>query len=324
MTRPHAPMMYPDPPGSLLDGPAPAGPTDPVLVTVQPGDSALVLDSPHSGHWMPPDFRPACGVQALREAEDVDVPALWQDAPGLGATLIEAHFPRTYLDVNRSLDDIDPQLLDDGPWPGPVAEGSPKLRLGKGLAWRMLDDGTPIYDRRLTVAELQQRIERCWRPYHAALDEAVARALHRHGRVIHLNCHSMPAVAQAYSTEHPWMVHADFVLGDRDGTSADPRLTRWIDRFLQSRGFSVDINRPYKGVEIVRRTGRPALGVHSIQVEVNKRLYLCERTLQRHAGFAAVRSALRELVEALRTLDPAGGLGPKAAPATARQRPTGF
>jgi N-formylglutamate deformylase len=284
-----------------------------VLITVQPGDGALVLDSPHSGRRMPPDFRPACSLQALREAEDVDVPALWQDATSLGATLIEAQFPRTYLDANRALDEIDPQLLD-GPWPGPVAEGSAKVRLGKGLAWRMLDDGTPIYDRRLSVAELQRRIERCWRPYHAALDAAVASALQRHGRVIHLNCHSMPAVAQAYSTEQPWTVHADFVLGDRDGTSADPRLTRWMDRFLQSRGFSVDINRPYKGVEIVRRTGRPALGVHSIQVEVNKRLYLCERTLQRHAGFDAVRSALRELVEALHRLDPGTGPAPKAAP----------
>jgi N-formylglutamate deformylase len=287
------------------------------MVQTTLGLSALVLDSPHSGRWMPPDFRPACTERALREAEDVDVHALWQGATTLGASLVHARFPRTYIDVNRAADEIDAELLS-APWPGPLRE-TPKVRLGKGLVWRMLDDGTPIYDRLLTPQEMNQRIERCWVPYHRALDQAIEVALRRHGHVIHLNCHSMPAVAQAYSTEHPFLHHADFVLGDRDGTTADPRLTRWMERCLNSRGYTVSINRPYKGVGIVRRNGRPAEGRHSVQVEINKRLYMSEETLQRHAGFEQVRQTLRELAEALLVTDlgleggPGSGAGQVAA-----------
>lgn len=269
-------------------------------VGVLTGSTALVLDSPHSGQAYPADFGHACARAALRVAEDSHVEALWAFAPALGAALVQAHFPRTYIDVNRSLEDVDPELLD-APWPGPLSN-SAKVRLGKGLVWRRLDDGTPIYDRPLGVAELQQRIDRCWRPYHAALAGEVEAAHRRHGQVLLLDCHSMPAVAQAWSTDHPFQAHADFVLGDRDGSSADPALTRWIERFLNSRGFTVSVNHPYKGVEIVRRHGRPALGRHAIQLEINKRLYMDEATLARHAGFAPLQAVLRELLQALLAL----------------------
>jgi len=114
----------------------------------------------------------------------------------------------------------------------------------------------------------------------------------------------MPAVAGAYATEHPWLVHADFVLGDRDGTSASPRLTRRIERFLNSRGYTVSINHPYKGVELVRRHGRPAEGRHSIQIEVNKRLYMDEGSFELHRGAKAVRQTLQDLVQELLGCEP--------------------
>ena len=265
------------------------------------GTTALVLDSPHSGTTYPEDFDHSCPQRALRGAEDTYVEELWGFAPGMGASLVQARFPRSYVDVNRGVDEIDETLLD-APWPGPVS-GSPKVRLGKGLVWRMLDDGTPIYKRQLTVQEVQRRIARCWSPYHLALDQAVHSARERHGFVIHINCHSMPAVAQAFSTDHPWLVHADFVLGDRDGTSADPRLTHWIERFLNSRGHTVSVNHPYKGVEIVRKHGKPFEQQHSIQLEINKRLYMDEVTLERNAGFAPLQNTLRELTQALLRLD---------------------
>lgn len=106
---------------------------------------------------------------------------------------------------------------------------------------------------------------------------------------------AMP-VAQAFATEHPFQAHADFVLGHRDGSSADGRITRWMEHFLYSRGYTVGVNHPYKGVEIVRRHGQPPAQQHSIQIEINKRLYLDKSTLARHAGFAAVQAVLRELV----------------------------
>lgn len=266
------------------------------------GPAAVVLDSPHSGTLYPPDFRPACDMAALRVAEDTDVDALWDFAPALGIPLLQACFPRSYVDVNRSVDEIDPFMID-GFWSGP-ARLSAKVRLGKGLIWRQLDDGTPIYDRLLSVREVATRIDHCWMPYHRLLDQTIAAAHARHGHVIHLNCHSMPSVAQAYSTEHPFEAHADFVLGDRDGTSADPALTRRIELFLNSRGHTVSVNHPYKGVEIVRRHGRPSERCHSIQLEVNKRLYLDEVTLVRRPEFDQVRATLRELADFLLTLSP--------------------
>jgi N-formylglutamate deformylase len=276
--------------------------TDFLNVDVAIGTTALVLDSPHSGTAYPNDFGHSCSQRALRGAEDTYVEELWSFAVDMGASLVQARFPRSYVDVNRAVDEIDETLLD-APWPGPVS-GGPKVRLGKGLVWRMLDDGTPIYNRTLTVDEVQSRIDRCWRPYHQALDQAVRTAREQHGFVIHIDCHSMPAVAQAYSTDHPWLVHADFVLGDRDGSSADPRLTLWIERFLNSRGHSVSVNHPYKGVEIVRKHGKPREHQHSIQLEINKRLYMDEGTLERNAGFFPLQNTLRELTQMLLRIDP--------------------
>ena len=283
----------------------PAVPTvDPVpsdMVRIEPGRSQVVLDSPHSGTSYPPDFAHACDPQRLRQAEDTYVESLWGFAPALGATLVHALFPRSYIDVNRSLEEIDDSMLD-APWPGLKQPGA-KVRLGKGLVWRALDDGTPLYDRKLTVAEVQARIERCWRPYHGTLARTIDVLSRHHRQMVHLNCHSMPSVAAPFSTEFPGMVHPDVVLGNRDGTTADPRLTRAIARFLEARGYSVAINHPYKGVEIVRRYGNPGARRHSIQIELNRRLYMDEETLRPHEGYVPLRESLRALLAALLALD---------------------
>ena len=271
-------------------------------VSRHPGTTALVLDSPHSGTWYPDDFRHACDLATLRRAEDTHVDRLYDFAPALGVSWIEAHFPRSYLDVNRALTELDVGLLD-APWPDPVEEGA-KVRLGKGLVWRLTDDGVALYARRLGVAEVRDRIERCWRPYHAAVAEAIEAAQGRHGYSIHINCHSMPAVAASHATEFPGLVHADFVIGDRDGSTADPALTAWMAAFLRARGHHVEVNHPYKGVELVRRYGDPARHRHSIQLEINRRLYMDEATLELHEGYEPLKRDLRALVQALLALDP--------------------
>jgi N-formylglutamate deformylase len=274
------------------------------------GTAALVLDSPHSGVDYPDDFDYACDVQVLRRAEDTHVEKLYDFAPALGVAWIEALFPRSYLDANRDTTEIDVSLFDE-PWPDPVATDPAtmtKVRLGKGLIWRCTDDGAPLYERRLTAREVQARIERCWRPYHAAVAEAIAAAHARHGYSIHINCHSMPAVSGSHATEFPGLVHADFVIGDRDGTSADPALSRRICDHLKSLGYSVEYNHPYKGVELVRRYGDPAHDRHSIQVEVNRKLYMDERTLELHSGYDPLKRKLRSMVELLLRTDPRRGL----------------
>jgi N-formylglutamate deformylase len=275
-------------------------------IRIVPGTAALVLDSPHSGVEYPADFAHACDLQTLRRAEDTHVEKLYDFAGALGVAWIEARFPRSYVDVNRNTTEIDVSLFDQ-PWPDAV-EADPaalsKVRLGKGLVWRLTDDGIPIYERRLTADEVRSRIDRCWRPYHAAVAAAIDAAHARHGYSIHINCHSMPAVASSHATEFPGLSHADFVIGDRDGTSADPALSRRICEHLESLGYSVEYNHPYKGVELVRRHGDPARQRHSIQVEVNRKLYMDERTLQLHEGYEPLKRGLRSLVEMLLRTDP--------------------
>ena len=270
------------------------------------GSSPLVLDSPHSGVAYPPDFLYTCELATLRRAEDTHVDKLYDFAPALGAHWIEAHFPRSYLDANRSTNELDVALLDE-PWPLPV-ETDPallaKVRLGKGLIWRITDDGMPIYERKLSVNEVLARIEGCWQPYHAAVAQAIDAAHAAHGYSIHVNCHSMPAVASSHATEFPGEKHADFVVGDRDGTTASPDLSRLVCAHLTALGYSVAYNHPYKGVELVRRYGDPAAHRHSIQLEINRKLYMNEESLALTADFDTLKAHLRSLVSLLLATDP--------------------
>lgn len=276
------------------------------FVTFQPGQTPLVLDSPHSGTDYPDDFGTVCDRAVLRRAEDTHVEKLYAFAPALGVAWIEAHFPRSYLDANRDTTEIDVEMLA-APWPHAVAADPKvlsKVRLGKGLIWRCTDDGVPLYDRRLGVAEVQARIERCWQPYHAAVAQAIDAAHARHGYSIHLNCHSMPAVAASHATDFPGLVHPDFVVGNRDATTSSDALARLVCAHLRGLGYQVAYNHPYKGVELVRRYGRPDEHRHSIQLEINRKLYMDEQTLAVHDGFEPLQAHLRALVERLLQTDP--------------------
>jgi N-formylglutamate amidohydrolase len=256
----------------------------------------LVLDSPHSGEVYPADFRHAPPRAVVRQAEDTHVARLWRMAPALGATLLEASFPRAYIDPNRSLADIDAELLAD-PWPEPLSP-SRKTQQGIGLVWRVARSGTPMYAAKLTSAQVRERIDRYWRPYHAALEAILDERYADHGAVWHLNCHSMPAIGDALADD-PGRERMDFVLGDRDGTTCEPAFTACVAETLRAQGYSVAINDPYKGVELVRKHGRPAAGRHSLQVEVKRTLYMDEETLLPNAGYAALEADLGRLLAAL-------------------------
>jgi N-formylglutamate amidohydrolase len=253
----------------------------------------LVFDSPHSGSHYPDDFNFACPFETLRRAEDAYVDELYADAPAHGATLIGALFPRSYLDPNRGVEDIDEALID-GRWPTPL-KPSQNTRSGLGLVRRVARPSTPIYDRKLSVDEVLTRIERCHTPYHDVLDEACTRLHAKYGTVWHINCHSMPSKRSARDIGRP----ADFVLGDRDGTTCDKELTDFVARVLRGRGYDVRINEIYKGVEIVKRQGRPAARRHSLQIEVDRALYMDQKTLQKNSNFAQLRSDIGHLIEML-------------------------
>jgi N-formylglutamate deformylase len=254
----------------------------------------IVVDSPHSGTDYPADFGSVLQGLALRQGEDTFVHDLWGSAPRHGATLLAANFPRAYIDPNRSLVDIDAALLA-GPWPGPVTPGR-KTEIGIGLVWRLMD-GRPIYDRRLPVAEVQGRIDRCWRPYHAALDTALAAAAALGGPRWHLNVHSMPdeSYRRLGLPEKPL---ADFVLGNLDGSTCDEaddgrrRRTRCAApatarrATTRSRAWRSSAPRASRAWLAFAADRGEALALHGPQ-------------LQRNAGFERLQRAIDSVLAAL-------------------------
>lgn len=260
----------------------------------------LIIDSPHSGRTYPEDFCFCCAPVWLRRAEDNHVDELVATAPDYGAHLLCAEFPRTYIDVNRSRTDIDPAIVD-GVWPEKVTPSS-LSKIGYGLVRRLVRPGMPVYDRPLSVAEIGQRIHNYYDPYHAALEQLVTEAYERHRKVWHMNMHAMPSVplprgrmgrkdGRLVSVGQP-----DFVLGDRDGTSCAREFTMVVRDILVGMGYGVAVNNPYKGVEIVRRTGQPHKDRHSLQVEINKALYWDEEFGVKSINFNALKNDIQFLI----------------------------
>jgi N-formylglutamate deformylase len=264
------------------------------IIRPSAGSVPLVLDSPHSGTEYPDDFRAAIARDLLSQSEDSFVDELYASGPALGATLIAANFPRCYIDPNRSLLDIDASLVE-GPWPGPAVP-SRKTELGIGLIWRVLDSGEAIYARKLSVDEVKQRIVRYHQPYQRAVKDALDDAHEHFGGVWHINCHSMPALSGNISEEGPGKPRADFVLGDRDGSTCEPAFTALVAGMLRDMGYAVKINDPYKGVELVRAFSDPSAQRHSLQVEVNRKLYMDERTRRKSHGFAKLQADIERML----------------------------
>jgi N-formylglutamate deformylase len=258
----------------------------------------LLLDSPHSGLNFPADMRAAVSEFDLRDGEDCFIDELYRPATERGVALIAAQFPRTYIDPNRHRGDIDLALLEGGRWPHEHVP-SGKAELGKALIWRTLDDGRAIYARQLSVPETEARITNYHAPYQRTLQQWIAATHERFGASFHINCHSMNAVAGAQGEGGAGSERADFVLGDRDGTTCAPAFTAFVHATLTGMGYDVKVNDPYKGVELVRAFSNPALRRHSLQVEINKRLYMNEATRSKHDGFEALQKNLLALVDAV-------------------------
>lgn len=259
----------------------------------------LVFDSPHSGKIYPQDFNYACPFPELEKAEDKYVEELFAAAPDHGASFLHAHFPRSYIDANRAADDIDPELLGEN-WPGPINPTS-RSEAGIGLIRRLVRPGLPVYNRSLNPSEVQARIDTYYTPYHAALENLLNEAHYNYGAFWHINCHSMPLSTaiprQPLSLYLGQPKPLDFVLGDRDGTTAGKAFVHAIRDCLRGMGYHVGINDPFKGVELIRRYSAPTRGRHSVQIEINKALFMNEENGEKSINFKKIKGDISRLIE---------------------------
>lgn len=252
----------------------------------------FVLCSPHSGRVYPRQFlaQSRLDPMTLRKSEDCFVDDLFEGAAKHGVPLISAHFPRAYLDVNREPYELDPELFHD-PLPDYANSQSVRVVGGLGTIARIVADGEAIYRTRFHVEEALDRIAQLYFPFHAALDELIGRTKAQFGYAILIDCHSMPSAQMAQSSGP----RPDFVIGDRFGAACDPRLTRFLRDALVAEGYDVQLNRPYAGGYITEHYGKPFRGVHAVQIEINRALYLDEMRFIPSRGFSRLKLDLTRI-----------------------------
>jgi len=271
---------------------------DPPFEILEPKEwrSPFVFNSPHSGRVYPAEFLIASRLDlaTLRRSEDSFVDELFAGVVRRGHPLMRAHFPRCYVDVNREPYELDPRMFD-GRLPPFANTRSMRVAGGLGTVARVVGDAQEIYGERLSVDDALRRIEALYKPYHRALRRLFSRVHREFGAAVLIDCHSMPSTTGARE-ERP---RADVVLGDRYGTSCAPIVSETIDATLRSLGYSVSRNKPYAGGFITEHYGNPVAGLHSLQLEINRALYMDERQYERAASFARLEADLETLADRL-------------------------
>jgi N-formylglutamate amidohydrolase len=273
--------------------------TQPSIVVLRPTLQTIpvIFASPHSGRTYPDEFLAAARLDplGLRRSEDSFVDELFSAAPEYGAPLLAATFPRAYCDANREPWELDPAMFADAlpPW---VNTTSARVGAGLGTIARIVASGETIYRGKLSFAEAEQRIRTCWQPFHDTLAALIAATRARFGVCLLIDCHSMPSQGHgARSGGKP----ATFVLGDAHGTACSPRTARLVEDLLSELGHPVRRNDPYAGGYITRHYGRPREGVHALQIEIARELYMNESRIERLPDFAAVQAAMTRFIAGL-------------------------
>jgi len=249
----------------------------------------FVFNSPHSGRYYPERFLAMARLDrdSIRRSEDCYVEELFGGVIALGAPMLAANFPRAYLDVNREPWELDPRMFVE-PVPSFANIRSARVAGGLGTVPKLVGEGLDIYASRLPLGEALDRIETVYKPYHAALKRLLMHTHARFGFAVLIDCHSMPASVRAGDNG----MRPDFIVGDRFGTSASRAITECAIGLLLAMGYKVAHNKPYAGGFITEHYGRPLRNLHALQIEINRGLYMNERTFQRTAGFDALADDL--------------------------------
>lgn len=261
------------------------------------GESAspLLFNSPHSGAHYSDAFLDMVALDAhhLRRSEDMAVDQLFLPVVARGHSLFAAAFPRAFIDVNREPYELDPRLFE-GDLPAYANTKSLRVAAGLGTIARVVADGEDIYAKRWPIQAALERIETYYHPYHEALAHHLLRLKQHHGVAVLVDCHSMPTLSSPHAERR-----ADIVLGDRFGKSCDPLLCEVIEQSLVACGYRVTRNKPFAGGFITEHYGRPAQGLHAIQIEISRSLYMDERTYQQTPHFGPLQQHLMQMVDAL-------------------------
>jgi N-formylglutamate deformylase len=269
---------------------------EPPFEILEPAETQgpVVFNSPHSGSIYPPAFLSAARLDLtqLRRSEDSFVDQLFTGVVRRGFPLMRAHFPRCYVDVNREPYELDPRMFD-GRLPSFANTRSMRVAGGLGTVARVVGDAQEIYHQRIPVDDALRRIEGLYKPYHRALRRLVTRVHRDFGTAILVDCHSMPSLAGSRD-ERP---RADIVLGDRYGTSCVAGVTDVIETTLHDLGYLVSRNKPYAGGFITEHYGNPPAGLHAIQLEINRALYMDERKFEPIASFGQLATDLEALAD---------------------------
>ncbi len=261
--------------------------------------TCVVFASPHSGNDYGDSFMAGTQLdeQSIRSSEDAFVDLLYDQAPQYGAPFIKAGAPRAFIDMNRDKDELDPALIIGVD----SSRHNPRVSSGLGVVPRVVSNGRMIYSGKMSLAEAQNRIETFWVPYHQALENQLQLSMARFGCSILVDCHSMPHEALDVVTYEKGQ-RPDIVLGDRFGASASAAVMDGIEAAFVSAGFTVARNVPFAGAYTVQRYGRPSLNMHAVQVELNRSLYMNERTIQPNQDFDWVKARLTEAIETISIL----------------------
>ena len=284
------------------------GEVSPPFEIVEPAKwrAPIIFNSPHSGSTYPNAFLNASRIDlpTLRRSEDSFMDELIADLSGRGFAVIRVHFPRSYVDVNREPYELDPRMFI-GRLPSFANTRSMRVAGGLGTIPRVVGDGQEIYRERLSVDDALGRIETLYKPYHRALRRLINKVHQAFGTVVVVDCHSMPSIG--VSRDEPR--RPDMVIGDRYGTSCAPQLPDLVEETMTGLGYSVGRNKPYAGGFITEHYGNPAGGLHTVQLELNRAIYMDERRRERGPRFAQVAADFAALADALASV-PLGDLGP--------------
>ena len=263
------------------------GELPPPFEIVEPAEwrAPVIFNSPHSGSVYPAEFLNASRIDlpTLRRSEDSFMDELIADLSARGFPVVRVNFPRSYVDVNREPYELDPRMFS-GRLPSFANTRSMRVAGGLGTIPRVVGDGQEIYRERLAVDDALTRIETLYKPYHRALRRLINRVHQSFGAVVVVDCHSMPSIG--VSRDEPR--RPDVVIGDRYGTSCAPTLPDTVEETMGRLGYSIGRNKPYAGGFITEHYGNPASGLHAVQLELNRAIYMDERRREKSARFAQV------------------------------------